>query len=99
MSNEPFVTLSKDQVSEILSALETIVVSLDRIGSEQARKHESRPEILSQFLDDYSVFEKLSSARRILLVACDQQRSQAEVDALEEQLAKVPSWNAKSSSA
>jgi hypothetical protein len=92
MSDE--VRFKREDIVAVLRDLETIVVSLDRIGAaaEQlgSREYERAS---SDFLDEWDVARKLIRARRVLSAAFSDEIGDDGMDELERELVGVPCWS------
>jgi len=93
MSGE-FVQFDKDEISRILSDLDEIVVSLDRIGSHWGFRTSDQEhfEIESRFLSDWDVFRKLARARSILEEPFSREKGADGMDELERLLDGSNYW-------
>jgi hypothetical protein len=87
------LSISREDVLRILSALETTVVSVDRIGS--SLPAERQPQQLFQFAVEQRIFHQLAEARQVLWKACDTQLDAAQRKKLEKELDRVPRWEAE----
>ncbi len=88
------VRISRTELLRVAQDLNAIIVSLDRIGSSNAEA--PRPDLaeaLLNFLEDWDVFTKLAYAREVLDSALlEAVESEAERQAVEEQLDRGPYW-------
>ena len=77
-----------------LRNLETIVVSLDRLGSCATEMNEEEyKESLVAFLADWDVFAKLSEARRLLSEPFETELGNDGMDELERELEGITFWH------
>lgn len=90
------LSISREDVLRILSALETTVVSVDRIGS--SLPAERQPQQLFRFAVEQRIFHQLAEARQVLWKACDAQLDAAQRKKLEKELDRVPRWEAEAAS-
>jgi hypothetical protein len=87
------ILISEADLFEILSALDTTVVSLDRIGS--SVPFELQPQQLNEFMVNYKIYHKLANARRLLFEACDKQFSRKQNEILEQRINDIPCWKSE----
>lgn len=93
MQTEERLSIKKADLIEVLSTLETVVVSLDRIGSCYAELgQEGCDKTTVEFLDQWNIWHKLSRARRILSDYFPTQLGDDDMDELERALQDTPSW-------
>lgn len=88
------LNVRKSDLIEVLRILDTLVVSLDRIGSHchecDRRTHDRR---LSEFIEDWSVAPKLATARRVLSEYFDDTPGDDGRDELERVMQDVTYWD------
>ncbi len=84
------LTIRRSDLLRVLSHLECIVVSLDRIGSSQA---DNVDELTIAFLDDWNVFGRLAETRQILSGPFPEELGADDMEELERELADVPHWS------
>lgn len=96
MNNENLEYTRKD-ILKCLEFLNTIVVSLDKIGSAGADKsiNEQR-ELLDTFCSDWNVYEKLAYIRKVLSSEFSDELGVDDMDELERELQNVPYWDLNS---
>lgn len=83
----------RQKVLEVLRSLDTIVTSLDRIGSATASlPMAEQAEVLVQFFDEWDVFARLAAARRILSEPFSSEIGDDQMDELEREMCGVPRW-------
>lgn len=92
--NDSFVRYNRKDIVRILSDLNEIVVSLDRIGSYWSERNSDEEyfEIESRFLSDWEVCRKLSKARSILGDAFSREVGPDDMDELERLLTDSNFW-------
>jgi hypothetical protein len=92
--NTPNVVVDRRALIEAVRELNTLAVSLDRLGSFYADKSvRDREEALALFARDWDLFGRLSRARRILHEALtDAVASEEMEDELERALDDTPYW-------
>jgi hypothetical protein len=88
-SDGPVVTVRLDQAIEVARLLESVVVSLGRLGSRMAGG-EADAETLDRFLDDWLVGYRLSRARTVLWDAVGQVIGEEEVEEIAEAVPRFP---------
>jgi hypothetical protein len=79
------------KVVELLTELEYLVTSLDRIGS-AALSRKARMVELERFFVEGEVFSRLALARRTLAEAVDEGLSLEERESIEEKLEQIKPW-------
>jgi hypothetical protein len=88
------VAIDRESLLRVLRDLNTIVVSLDRIGSAASGlTKEEYHRISSEFLDNWDVFQKLSQARAILSDPFSREEGPDLMDELEREMEDVPYWS------
>jgi len=93
---EPWI----EGLKEIVSRIDQVVVSLDRIGSARVSTEAERAALLEQFMTEWEVFKSLAKARRVGLELLRETVSAGDVDTDEDfvdQLGIVerPAWPEK----
>ncbi len=96
MSDEK-VSYRRKDIIKILADLNMMVVSLDRIGSyySDCKTVEEYHALSSNFLDDWKVFCKLASARKILDSAFSRELGDDDMDELEREFQDLQYWSMK----
>ncbi len=88
------VAYVKRDIVRILRDINSIVVSLDRIGSVSASiEPEEHDKMLADFVRTWEVFHKLAEARSVLSQAFSQELGDDEMDELERAMEGVPYWS------
>ncbi len=88
------VAIKKADLIDILRVLNTIIVSVDRIGScipETGRATNDR--LLLEFLDQWDVWRKLSEIRAKLSEPFSSELGEDNMDELEREMQDVPYWS------
>ncbi len=81
------ISYSRETIESILADLEVLVPSLDRLGSHYASADpQHRAAAVGTFVEDWSVFRRLSEMRRLLSEPFD-------YDDLELKLGNIPAWS------
>lgn len=84
----------KQKILQVLKFLNTLVVSLDRIGSYSATK-EIAAQLVVKFIDDFSVVREAAQARLALSEFFDDEIPEGQNESeLESLLQDVKYWNA-----
>lgn len=93
--NEAKVSYRRKDIIKVLKYLNMMVVSLDRIGSnyENCENDEEYHKLLSDFLDDWKVFPKLSKARSILSESFSRELGEGDMDKLEREFKDLEYWS------
>lgn len=81
----------KEEVLQVLKQLNTLVVSLDRIGS-ASRDGEDCDELLVDVFNDWQVFHRLAECRAIPSRPFSTRLARDDTDELERELQGVPHW-------
>ena len=89
------ITLSQAQVLRILTDLEFVITSADRLGSAGLSERLFKT-ALHDFIVDGDVFRRLAAVRHEVILAVDRAVSAQEVHALEAKLEKIKPWKPKS---
>jgi hypothetical protein len=87
--------MDRREAIRMLRDLESLVVSLDRIGSAFADHARERSRALLAFVNDGSVFQKLAGVRRGLNDLCSDKRGPDGMDELEREVQDAPMWSLK----
>jgi hypothetical protein len=89
------VCYDREKLLLAIRYLDSIVVSLDRVGSlsTDVTKRKGN-DLLAQFHSEFDVFRKLSKARGILFDAFDRQLGDDDMDELERELYDNEYWSA-----
>jgi hypothetical protein len=96
MKSEEVVMLKKRDLIGILRDLNTIVVSIDRIGSSAPEiSQESNERLLLDFLDQWNVWGKLAEIRAKLSEPFSSELGKDGMDELEREMQNVPYWSLK----
>jgi hypothetical protein len=91
--NAETITYKKEDVLKILADINTIVVSLDRIGSAGAEMPlEDHDRMAGEFVRQWDVFRMLASARKILSDRFSDELGDDDKDELEREMEDVPFW-------
>jgi hypothetical protein len=91
-TNDP-ICLGREEAGKVLSALEFVVVSLDRIGSTFGNDNEMLAQKIRDFVMSGEVFKKLAATRKLIVDAYASSSDEEQLDALEKDLEKVKPWN------
>ncbi len=92
-ANKDYLNVKRTDLLLVLKHLETLVVSLDRIGSSSVDMGQSESDImLREFIDDWSVCRKLSESRTVLSKYFSTDLGDDDMDELERELQGVPYW-------
>ncbi len=83
--------IRRDKLLRVLSHLETLVVSIDRIGS-ASYEGENSDELLVNFHDDWQVFKRLAECRSILSEPFSTELGDDDMCELERELQHVEYW-------
>lgn len=89
------IQLRRSDVSRLISDLNLLVVSLDRLGSafyDDPNRHAME---MDKFLRQVFAFRILAKARGLLCKSYESQLGRAEMQRLEERLEKVKVWGEK----
>ncbi len=88
------LNVRKADLVEVLKILETLVVSLDRIGSHHHEcDRRTYERLISEFIEDWAVAPKLSAARRILSEYFDATPDDHGLEELERAIHDTPCWD------
>src|SRR5262252_686568 len=94
MKKDDFVQVSRADLIDVLRDLNTIVVSIDRIGScAEDVGLEQNDRILLDFFDQWDVWQKLSEARSKLSEPFSYELGEDNMDELERELQGTPYWS------
>ena len=93
MHSEERLSVKKSDLMEVLSTLETIVASMDRIGAcYEELGHEKYARTLVDFIEQWSIGRKLLTAREILSGYFSTELGDDDMDELERALHETPYW-------
>jgi hypothetical protein len=91
---QEFLSIRRNALLSALRVIETIVVSLDRMG---ACAHEFSEQqnnaILARFIDDWDTTRKLLYARHLLSEPFSREIGEDELNELEREMESVPYWS------
>jgi len=94
MKKDDFVQISRADLIAVLRDLNTIVVSMDRIGScAEDVGREQHDRLLLDFFDQWDVWKKLSEARSMLSEPFSYELGKDNMDELERELQDTPYWS------
>jgi hypothetical protein len=94
MKKDDFVQISRADLIAVLRDLNTIVVSMDRIGScAEEVGLEQNNRLLLDFFDQWDVWQKLSEARSKLSEPFSYELGEDNMDELERELEDTPYWS------
>jgi hypothetical protein len=85
--------IDRDVAIRILRDLETMVVSLDRIGSAFAENRRAYDRATAAFVDDWWIFGKLAGIRHSLSDLFSDKLGPDGMDELEREVQDVPYWS------
>lgn len=85
------VNISQDALIEVLSDLEFLVISIDRIGSLGLSIDRQRDEVYN-FMQGADVYKKLANTRKILSCAVDESVSLEVLEVIDTHIEKVTAW-------
>ena len=89
------IELKRREAESMISDLNLIVVSLDRIGSTYRRQPRQLNAETTRFLKSIKLFKRLTQMRRILSEAYNAQTSETAVLRMEEKAEKLGYWKEK----
>ncbi len=93
MHQEEHLAIKKADVIDVLRVLETLISSLDRLGSCHAKlDKETYQRLITEFLDQWSICRRLIEARRILSEYFPTDLGDDDMDELERALHNTPHW-------
>ncbi|MEP7336601.1 MAG: hypothetical protein ABI977_02460 [Acidobacteriota bacterium] len=93
MKGNKLVKINRADLIEVLRDLNTIVVSIDRIGSCIGDTGEEvNDRLLLEFFDQWDVWKKLSNIRTKLSEPFSRELGEDNMDELERELQDVPYW-------
>lgn len=91
---EKRVSVTTADLLEVIRHLDTLVVSLDRIGSATAGQSRAQEaEVLSSFVDNWDVFRRLSECRTTLSDYFSRDLGIDDMDELERELQNQQYWS------
>ena len=88
-NNQDALPIPRATLLRVISHLETIVISLDRIGSSS---EPNTDRVLVDFINDWSVFQRLAECRGLLSELFSRELGEDDMDELERELRNVPYW-------
>ena len=93
LHQEEHLTVKKTDILDVLRVLETLISSLDRLGSCHAElKKETYQRLTTEFLDQWSICRRLTEARQILSAYFPADLGDDDMDELERALHDTPHW-------
>ena len=93
---ENSIFIKKENLLMALKTLETIIVSMDRIGSSISTMSQEDVDTLTlNFLKDWNVFRKLSDVRKLLSEPFSDEIAEDDMDELEREFKNLQYWSIK----
>lgn len=90
----PTMKIPREELLNVLRALESIVVSLDRIGSStSAMSQEDRGKILAAYAEKWEIFSALAHVRRTLSALFSDDVGSDGMGELEREMQDIPHWS------